>query len=283
MGPKIHMAQLTPVLVIYPAAAVSLTWLGIGSIMARRWARALLLIFSWSWLGVGVFIVICIAYFLPHTLATLPTTGPDGRPQEPLPPGAVASMLGFVLLLDSFFFIVLPGLWTFFYASRHTRLTCEWRDPSKRWTDACPLPVLGLCLYMIFCAVSTLGMSLAGYGVAPAFGVFLTGVAGTSFYLILSTVWAVAAYLLFRLDARGWWLALAFLLLFSLSAIITYSVRDAADLYRQMNLPDDQIAQIQRSGVITGNHMAWVTGLGCSPMLIYLLLIKRYMRPTSVR
>jgi hypothetical protein len=43
-----NVAAILPAVAIYGVLAVALIWLGIGSIQARRWARALLLIFSWS-------------------------------------------------------------------------------------------------------------------------------------------------------------------------------------------------------------------------------------------
>jgi hypothetical protein len=41
-------AAMVPGMATYAALGVALIWLGIGSIQARRRARALLLIFSWS-------------------------------------------------------------------------------------------------------------------------------------------------------------------------------------------------------------------------------------------
>ncbi len=49
-APPPNTAMLLPGLAMYGGLAVALIWLGIGSIKARRWARALLLIFSWTWL-----------------------------------------------------------------------------------------------------------------------------------------------------------------------------------------------------------------------------------------
>jgi len=37
-------------ILFYALLAVLFVWLGIGSIMARRWARALVLVSSWFWL-----------------------------------------------------------------------------------------------------------------------------------------------------------------------------------------------------------------------------------------
>ena len=49
-APAPNLLTILPGIVLYGVLAVALTWLGIGSIMKRRWARALLLIFSWTWL-----------------------------------------------------------------------------------------------------------------------------------------------------------------------------------------------------------------------------------------
>ena len=65
-------STILPVLSIYGILAVALVWLGIGSIMARRWARALLLIFSWTWLIMGLIVVIFLAFFIPRLLANMP-------------------------------------------------------------------------------------------------------------------------------------------------------------------------------------------------------------------
>src|SRR5882757_285048 len=54
-APPVNHATMLPGVAVYVLLAVALIWLGIGSIKARRWARALLLIFSWSWLIMGVF------------------------------------------------------------------------------------------------------------------------------------------------------------------------------------------------------------------------------------
>jgi len=75
---------------------------------------------------------------------------------------AMIVALGFMGLL----FIVLPGGLILVYQSRHTKATCEARDPVPRWTDACPLPVLALSLMLGFGVVlvttHSLGHLVAG-------------------------------------------------------------------------------------------------------------------------
>jgi hypothetical protein len=64
-SPPTSLAMLLPVLLMYGGLAVALIWLGIGSIKARRWARALLLIFAWSWLVMGVITVAVMTVVFP--------------------------------------------------------------------------------------------------------------------------------------------------------------------------------------------------------------------------
>src|SRR5579863_3679299 len=79
-GSQVNFSIMVPSLTIYGVMAVALVWLGIGSIMARRWARALLLIFSWSWLLVGVVAIVSLAFILPRIIDTINANGPAGQP-----------------------------------------------------------------------------------------------------------------------------------------------------------------------------------------------------------
>src|SRR5580658_4634236 len=52
--PGVSGRALLPGASVYLVAAVFFLWLGIGSILARRWARALMLIAAWFWLVAGL-------------------------------------------------------------------------------------------------------------------------------------------------------------------------------------------------------------------------------------
>jgi hypothetical protein len=153
-------AQVLPAMSLYLALAVTLIWLGIGSILARRWARALLLIFSWSWLVIGIVTVMVMAFVLPKMLRNLPSTGTADQPA--MPPGVIGVMMVLMFLIFGVFFVVMPAIWTFFYSSRHVKATCEARDGVARWTDACPLPVLAVSLWLLFCLPMLLLMRSQG-------------------------------------------------------------------------------------------------------------------------
>src|ERR1035438_4494880 len=68
-APPTNTAVILPAVAMYGCMAVALIWLGIGSIKTRRWARALLLIFSWSWLGIGVFMTAVMPFFMTKVFA----------------------------------------------------------------------------------------------------------------------------------------------------------------------------------------------------------------------
>ena len=276
--PPMPFSAILPGICVYVILAVALIWLGIGSIRARRWARALLLIFSWSWLAMGLFEMVAMAFIMPKVLANLPATVPAGHAA---PPAAVMDGVMVVMfLVFGVIFVIMPAVWTYFYSSRHVKLTCEWRDPQPGWTDRCPLPVLALCLWAWFSVPMMLLMPIAGHCVAPFFGMFLTGVPAVLFYLVLAVLWVCASWLLYRLDGRGWWLMLIALLVGTASTLVTFSQCSMLEMYRLMDYPDAQIEQIKKSGLLEGNGLIWIMMFSMVVFLGYLLFIKKYFRRT---
>ena len=271
-----NLATILPGISVYGVLAVALIWLGIGSIQARRWARALLLIFSWSWLVMGIFMMIAMAFFMPKVMANLSASGTPGHPA--MPQAAITGMIVGMLLFLGVFFVLCPAVWTFFYNSRHVKATCEMRDPVTRWTDACPLPVLGLCLWLLFSVPMMLLMPLVGRGVMPFFGQFLSGVPGSMLCLAIAALWTYAAWLLYQLKPQGWWLILIALIVFMASSLVTFARHDMLEMYQLMGYPQAQIDQIQKSGLLMGNRMTWLMSFSMLPFLGYLLFVKKYFR-----
>jgi len=273
-------ATILPAIVIYGGLAVMLIWLGIGSIRARRWARALLLIFSWSWLIVGLVCVVSMAFVMPKMLAQQSAAG-GASGQPAMPAAAIAGVMAFMFLFLGVFFVLLPVVWVFFYKSPHVKATCEARDPVTRWTDACPLPVLALCLWLLFGVPMLLLMPVVGHGVMPFFGIFLTGLLGSLLCLAVAGLWVYASWLLYKLDVRGWWLILIAFIIFTLSAVVTYARHDLIEMYRLMGYPEAQIEQIQRVGLMTGHNIIWLTMSFMLPFLAYILFVKKYFKPKT--
>ena len=274
-APPVNSATFLPALTIYGILAVTLIWLGIGSIKARRWARALLLIFSWSWVIMGIFTTAIMPFVMARSFANLPANTKTVQPA--MTPAIIMGVIVGTVVFFSIFFIIVPTVWTFFYGSRHVKATCEARDPVTRWTDACPLPVLAFCLWTWLAVPLMLAMPFTGHAVMPFFGVFISGLAGSVCCLIIATIWGTAGWWLYRLELRGWWLILVALVVFMMSGVLTYARHDIAELYQLQGYTQAQIDQIQKIGLMTGNRMSWMMVLITLPFAGYLLFIKRYL------
>ena len=271
--------MLIPACVMYGALAVALIWLGIGSAMARRWARALLLIFSWSWLVVGVIATTSTAFVLPKAFAVSAALQQQrGQPQ--LPPSAQSIVLAITLIFYAVIFIFLPAIWVWFYQSNNVRATCQARDPHPRWTDRSPLPVIALSLWLAFGSLAMLALPFAYRGVFPFFGTFLSGIPGTTIYLVMAVIWAYAVWILFRLQLRGWWLAFVVICVWSTSSVLTCLHHDLDEMYQLMGIPQQQTAMVQQLGLFNRQLMAWSSFGFTVPFLGYLLFIRRYFRRT---
>ena len=267
-GAPPNFSIILPCTSLYGVLAMALVWLGIGSIKARRWARALLLIYSWSWLITGIVMTVGMTYWLSRILL-VDSTGTRT---------AIRMLLLSMMVTYVIIFVILPSIWTFFYASRHVKATCEARDPVLCWTDACPLPVLACSLWLIFCAPMMLITPLTGHAVMPFFGTFLTGIPGAMLYLAGAAVLIYGAWAMYKLNRLGWWLIFIALCAFFISNILTYARHDVTELYRLMGYPKAQIELIQKSCLFTGNSMMWFSLFSTLPFMGYLIFIERFFR-----
>ena len=94
--------------------AVVFIWLGIGSMMARRWARSLLMILAWaSVVAVGL----SVLPLLSEALASITYPRDSIQPHESLPESIVGTSL-FLLIA-----VVPPVLWARFYSNGEVRAT----------------------------------------------------------------------------------------------------------------------------------------------------------------
>lgn len=254
----------------YAALGIWFVWLGVGSIMARRWARALLLVTSWLWLCLGVLGISVMIVTLPATLAQ-PAAG-----TEELPRAALTFIMIFTLAFMSVIFVLLPGVLVLFYRSRQVKATCEARDRLPRWTDACPLPVLGLSMLMAYGGLGIIFIPIAYDPVFPLLGVLLTGAPATMLWVVLIVVWLYVAWGLYRLKLEAWWTAVVVLAFQAISTVITFSRVDPMEMMRQMGYPEEQLEMVQQMGFFQGGFF-WLTTLGALAVYLgYLAYLKRF-------
>jgi hypothetical protein len=268
----VPLRQTLQGMVVYLVIAAALVWVGIGSFRARRWSRALSLIISWSWLLTGVVTLVSMIFFLPSVLNAAQ------QPGQPMPEVMQMIVKLTMLAFIGFFFIAVPTGFVCFFQSRHVKATCEARDPVPDWTDACPLPVLALSLWLGFGALALLVMPVSANGVLPVFGQLISGPGGWLGCVVLAGVLGYSAWAIYRLRMAGWWSAVGFACLASASGFVTFSRVDLMDLYRLMGYGERQIEMMKQYPFMQGHWMAYLSLAGTAVMLAYLLFVRRYFR-----
>jgi MFS family permease len=269
---------MLPGLGLYLVLAVLFGSLGIGSILARRWAHPLTLVVSWAWLIAGLLMTLAALFVFPDLWERMAQL--DGNPEaaEGLAFLKGCAAVGFVL-----FGVLLPAAFIAFYRSPHVKATFEARDPVPRWTDRCPTPVLGLSLFLGYAAFGSL--TAAAFGVLPAFGRVLSGVSAVVLMVVLAGMLAVLSRATYKLEPWSWWAVLGFWLLWSLSGLsfVTGSF-DLRAMYESIGMPAQELAQLEQVGMfemvqgpaIKVLVVAWVLA-----GLAFLLWVRRFFRPAE--
>jgi len=268
----------------YLFTAAVLVTLGIGSIQARRWARALTLVISWFWLVMGIWITVLMTAIMPSMFAAGFRQAAQANPNAgaaSMPTAVVAFILTFVIVLFAVFLIVVPAAFVLFYRLSDVAETCKARDPVPRWTDRAPLPVLGASLLYAYGAAYYLLMSLTT-PVFPFFGRYLTGIPGAMGCLILVPFGVFLSIALFRLQLAGWWIAIVALVARTTSAVITYSRADLTETYSKLGWRGQQLEAMSQNPLIRGKIMLWWSVGYMVFFFVYLLWLKRYFRPAEV-
>jgi len=248
--------------------------MGIGSIGCRRWARALSLVTSWLWLICGIVGMVSMIFFAPFMRSNMAA----GQPEE-LPENFFVIMQIIMFAFMTVAYVIIPLVFVLLYSGRDVRLTCEYRDQKVRWTDRCPLPVLGVCEIFSFWLLSMSFMVFQGC-VVPFFGTVLESFAGAAVILVMSVAVAFVVFGLYKLDIRAWWGALVLPLVWFPMFSLTFYGDNKWQFYEKLNTPAESIEAMKAMGNFTPMMMAifafWIVGL-----VGYLLYIKRYFKKDS--
>ncbi len=114
-GPAVGGLTLPLVVLAIAAGAVGITFvvLGMGSVLARNWARIATLVLSWTWFGGGLLSLVILALKLPALLRGVP------RPPQNLP-----TVMAAILSIAAALMVFLPGMFLLFYHGNHVKATC---------------------------------------------------------------------------------------------------------------------------------------------------------------
>lgn len=270
----ISFGQMILVVLLYLILAVWFIWMGIGSILARRWARGLILLFSWLWLITGVTGFILMLFIMPDMYG--PMAMGRGIPQETV---IVVQyiMTGFIAVI----FVLIPGVFVLFYGSKHVKATCELRDPHVRWTDKRPLPVLALS--SLFGAMALSMPFLAWYRwTVPFFGFIVSGITGALITFVYILLFAYVAWGTYQLRGTAWWCGVLLTIASAVSVGITFSRVSLMDFYERMNIPTYSLEIMREFGIFQDFTVLWVFwGIAFIGFLGFLLYTKKYFTASS--
>jgi hypothetical protein len=272
--PLDRMSIIAPLLV-YGGGAVFFVWAGVGSIMARRWARAVMLMASSFWLVTGTLGYGLVLIMMPGIFAGMQA----GKPE--LSPEILAITKFFMVVFRFLIGLAQPTLITYFYRSPHVKATCEHRDPVPRWTDRRPLPVLLLALLLGLGAPATM-LSLLSANVVPLFGVILTGAAAVIFKLVMAALLAYLAKQIYDLKKAGWTALLVLSILGYLSSFVTFFLMDASEFfgryYEAMGYSSAQIEEMLKLSVLGNASLLWMTAIWTVVWTGYLVYVRKFFR-----
>jgi len=268
----ISLRMMIPGMVFYVLLGTWFLVMGIGSIQARRWARALNLVAAWFWLLSGALGLLFMVLFM----GDLPTQTAGG--QQIPPQVAVALKVG-ILVFSGIFYVALPGALVLFYRSPHVKATCEFRNPQPSWTDRVPLPVLAMTLLFGLGAPCMFLMGFYGWTV-PFFGVVLSGWAAAAVVLLSACLWGYIAWGSYRLNIAAWWLALVGSLLWTVSAGITFMrvgiMEFQQRMYRGVAMPAQQMEVMRETVQRMQGVFPVITALWALVIVAYLIWVRRY-------
>ncbi|MDD5454158.1 MAG: hypothetical protein PHW62_01480 [Candidatus Ratteibacteria bacterium] len=257
----------------YLLLAVWFVWMGIGSIKARRWARALVLVSSWLWFVFGVMGFIFWIIFMPNMYSQMAVNG-----QMPSNVITITKIVTIIFMIV--FYIVVPGIAILFYGSKNVKATCESRNPVPSWTDKCPLPVLGLSFLYAIGVISVIPMASYNF-VMPFFGSLLSGAAGALAIFCVVLILGYLAFGTYKLHMKAWWAAVLLMLLGTISTIMTFSKISLLEFYQKMNFPEQQLKLIQQMGITRNSNIIWQSVFWTVIFFGYLLYVRKFFVKNS--
>jgi hypothetical protein len=252
---------LAYVIVVNSAVALYGFVAGVGSIRARRWARAIVLAVSGIWLAGGVASMISLAFMLPKMRVLVP-------------PSQERMFITLQVVVGAVIYILLPLGFVLFYRQRDVALTVAAHDPRPRWTDRVPVSVLALVLLLAFSAVALLAM--LSNPVVPLFGVIVTGGPAILILVALSGLMAWLALQIYRLRLSAWMTLLILQFLGGGAALVTFARMDVNRYYESLGVTTPQTRAMHLEQLFRDPWMLAVMAVFWVGYLAFVFSLRRY-------
>jgi hypothetical protein len=271
-NPALDQENLAAPALFYFGMGVFFLAFAVATVMGKRWARTLMLIFSWYWLIVGLLGTVNLAILWPSIENSMEAAGKSNP----------TFLLIMEIIMFSFFlvfFVLIPGIFVLFYGRKKAKENFEAWDPKESWTDRCPAPVLALSLCASLGVVLLIPFMAFYHFVVPFFGTILEGGWGALACLVTSAVLAYVAWGIFHLKMTAWWTQLGVFVLGGISTVWTFSTHTILEMDEKMGVPQATLDRLHNMPMFN-DSLYWATYMGVVFALYigYLVFIRKYFK-----
>lgn len=244
---------------------------GLGSIKARRWARALLLVGAWVAVFFGTLVLAAILFVLPEMYSLVADS-------ELFPPAEALDFISFLIFILVLLQVVFPVVGIAFYGSPSVQSTCERLNPEPSWTDRCPLPLLAMSFISIIGSFSIFFAGTTNYTVF-LFGYVVNGFPGAVVVASISATCGYVGWGAYTRKMHAWWAAYAIIVLISASLMLTFSGMDMASMYAMMGYTEEQNRHLQEFYPLSPSTLTFMSCAWGIMACIYLVWVRDRFRP----
>jgi hypothetical protein len=277
MGPTMILSSI-----FYGGLGLGVAGLGIGSILAKRWAWRLAISLGWLWVLLIGLSAVSFIFLIPQVMGQFGAlssgaSGPGGSSSSPMGGRFEILMMGVAFTTALLIYLVPGAILIVIYGMRSARVTCEHCDPKPRWTDAVPIPVLVLWLLFVVTAFGLLAFAPIYWGMVQIPGMPLPPALATVAWAVFLPLLVFTARELGAMRLRGWWISLFLTIVGSVGSVLWLSNYDIMQVYRDMNLPEEQLKNME--AVMGSGLDLWLpAAAGGSLMTGYVFWLKRFFR-----
>ncbi len=111
----------------------------------------------------------------------------------------------------------------------------------------------------------------------------MKGGTGMALQGILALLFVIAAWSLYRLEWRGWWMAVILFVIMTASGVMTFARHDFMEMYRLAGYSDQQLALMQKFNFVTSGNLEVVCAFWLVIFLGYMLFIRKYLKRDGER
>ncbi|MBN2163101.1 MAG: hypothetical protein JXR25_13010 [Pontiellaceae bacterium] len=237
--------------------------MGVGSIRARRWARALMLVGSWVAIFFGTVFLALLLYVMPGVYGLLADA-------DVFSPEFAMWIMSVGVFFVICFQLVMPMAAIAFYSLKGVQATCERLNPESNWTDRHPLPLLAMGLISVMGCLTVVLGAFTNY-VVLLFGSVQSGTIGFWISFLVSVACGYVGWGAFTRRMHAWWLAYALVLLTSASMMLTFSELDMDALFAAMGYSAARIERLGRFDFLNPAAMTFITCVWGILTCIYLV------------